>query len=141
MIVSPDQAAVLDHRVGRGDDRVVLLVGPQPLDVLGQASVLEFPVGRDQEAVFIDAGVDRQAGDQADVRAFRRLDGADPAVVGNVHVADLEAGPLAVQAAGPQGRKPPLVRQHRQRVRLVDHLRELAAAEEILDRRRDALRD
>ena len=57
----------------------------------------------------------------------------------DVHVADLEAGPLAVQAARPEGREPPLVRELRQRVGLVDDLRQLAAAEEVLDRRRDAL--
>ena len=57
-----------------------------------------------------------------------------------MHVAHLEAGPLAVQAARPEGRQPPLVRQLRQRVGLVDDLRQLAAAEEVLDRRRDALR-
>ena len=117
----------------------MLLVGPQPLDLVGQLAVLDLLVRRDQEAVLVHAGVDRQAGDQADVRAFRRLDRADAAVVRDVHVADLEAGPLAVQAAGAQGRQPPLVREHRQRVGLVDHLRQLAAAEEVLDRRRDAL--
>ena len=134
------QLAVLDHGVGRGHHRLLLLVRPQPFGVFRQASALELLVGGDQEAVFVDAGVDRQAGDQADVRAFGRLDGADPPVVRVVDVADLEAGPLAVQTAGPQGRQPPLVREHRQRVGLVDHLRELAAAEEILDGRGNALR-
>jgi hypothetical protein len=50
-----------------------------------------------------------QRRDQADVGAFRRLDRADPAVVRNVHVAHLEAGALAVQAARAQGREPALV--------------------------------
>ena len=40
---------------------------------------------------------------------------------------------------GPKADKPPLVREHRQRIGLIDHLRQLAAAEEIFDRRRDAL--
>ncbi len=56
-----------------------------------------------------------------------------------MHVANLESGPLAVQAARSQGRKPPLVGELRQGVGLIDDLRELAAAEEILDRRADAL--
>ena len=141
MIVSPARLAVFDRRVGRGQDRLVLLVGAQPFDLVGQLAVLHLLIGRDQEAVLVHAGVDRQAGDQADVRAFRGLDGANPAVVGNVHVADFEAGPLAVQAARAQGRKPPLVGEHRQRVGLVDHLRKLAAAEKVLDGRRNALRD
>ena len=109
-----DQPAVLNHGVGRGDDRLLLLVGPEPLGRVGQLAVLEFLVRRDEESVFVDAGVNGQAGDQADVRAFRGFDRADPAVVRIVDVADLEAGPLAVQAAGAQGRKPPLVREHRQ---------------------------
>ena len=134
-----DQLAVVDRRVGRGQLRLVLLVGAEPLDLVGQLAVLDLLVGRDQEAVFVHAGVNRQAGDQADVGAFGGLDGADAAVVGDMHVADLEARPLAVQAAGAQRRKPPLVGEHRQRVGLVDHLRKLAAAEEILDGRRDAL--
>ena len=79
------------------------------------------------------AGVDRQARDQTDVRAFRRLDRADAAVVRNVHVAHFEAGPLAVQAArargptaaarasaataGSSGRRPATVRRGRRSTR------------------------
>jgi hypothetical protein len=57
-----------------------------------------------------------------------------------VHVAHFEAGSLSVQTARAQRRQTPLVRQHGQRVGLVDHLRQLAATEEVLDGRRDALR-
>ena len=101
--------------------------------------MLHLAIRRDQEAVLVDGRVNRQAGNQTDVRAFRRLDRADAAVVRNVHVANFEAGPLAIQTAGPKRRQAPLVREHRQRIGLIDHLRQLAAAEEILDRRRDAL--
>ena len=135
-----DQLAVLNDGVGRGDDRFLFLVGAEPLGRLGQLAILELLVRRDEETVFVDAGVDGQAGDQADVRAFGGFDRANSAVVRIVHVADLEARPLAVQAARAQGRKPPLVREHRKRIRLIDDLRKLAAAEEILDRRRNALR-
>ena len=130
---------VLHRHVGRGDVRLRLLVGPQPHDVAGQLAVLHLAVRRDQEAVVVHRGVHRQARDEPDVRAFRRLDRADAAVVRNVHVAHFEAGPLAIETARAEGRQPPLVREHRQRVGLVDHLRQLAAAEEVLDRRRDAL--
>ena len=54
------------------------------------------------------AYVDKRV-DQADVRAFRRLDRADPAVVGRMHVADLEARALARQTAGPERREAALV--------------------------------
>jgi hypothetical protein len=56
-----------------------------------------------------------------------------------VDVAHLEAGPLAVEAARPQRAQAPLVRQLGQRVGLVHHLAQLAAAEEVLDGGRDAL--
>jgi hypothetical protein len=51
-----------------------------------------------------------------------------------MHVADLKAGALAVQTARAQRRQPALVRELRQRVGLVDHLRQLAAPEEEVDR-------
>ena len=48
-------------------------------------------------------------------------------------------GPLAVQTARPKGRQTPLVRELAQRIGLIDHLRQLAAAEEEIDRAADAL--
>ena len=66
-----------------------------------------------------------------------RLDRAHPAVVAGVHVADLEAGALTGQTAGAQRRQAALVGQTRQRVVLVHELRQLAGAEELLDRRHD----
>ena len=129
----------VDGCVGRGQVGFALLVGPHPDDFLGDLAVLDLAIRRDQEAVLVDAPVDAQRADQADVRPFGRLDRADPAVVRDVNVADLEAGTLAVQSARAQGREPPLVGELRQRVGLVDDLRQLAAAEEVLDRRADAL--
>ena len=121
------------HRVRRSEDRLHLLVGAEVLVLAVDLAVLHHAVRRDEEAVFVDVGVDRQRRDQADVRAFRRFDRADSAVVRNVHVAHFEARTLAVQAAGPKGRQTPLVRELRQRIGLVDHLRKLAAAEEEID--------
>ena len=135
-----DQAAVLDLSIGRGQSGLVLLIRAEPLDLLGQLAAFDLLVRRDQETVLIHASVDRQARNQTDVRTFRRLDRADAAVVRNVHVADFKAGSLAIQTARAQCRQTPLVRQHRQRVGLIDHLRQFAAAEEVFDRRGDALR-
>src|SRR3546814_12801899 len=64
---------------------------------------------RFDEAVFVDARKGREAVDQADVRAFRRLDRADAAIVGRVNVADLEARAFAGQAARPERRHAALV--------------------------------
>ena len=76
---------------------------------------------------------ERQRADQADVRAFRGLDRAHPAVVARVHVADLHAGALTRQTARAQRRQAALVGQARERVGLVHELRQLAGAEELLD--------
>jgi hypothetical protein len=63
-----------------------------------------------------------RAADEADVRALRRLDRAHAAVVAEVHVADLEAGPLTGQATGAERREATAVGEARQRVHLVHEL-------------------
>ena len=83
------------------------------------------------EAVLVHAREGRERVDQADVRAFRRLDRADAAVMRRVHVAHLEAGALARQTARSKRRKAALVGDLRQRVGLVHELRELRGAEEL----------
>ena len=81
----------------------------------------------------VDPGEGGQGADEADVRALRRLDRAHAAVVGEVDVADLEAGPLTGQATRAERREATAVGEARQRVHLVHELRELAGAEELLD--------
>ena len=76
----------------------------------------------------------RQRVDQADIRTFRRLDRADAAVMGRMHVAHLEAGALARQTARPKRREAALMRDLRQRVGLVHELRQLRGAEELAHR-------
>ena len=87
-------AVLVGRRVGRGEVGLALLVGPQPDDLVGQLAVLDLAVGRDQEAVLVDPGVDRPA---SEIRPMfvpsGRLDRADAAVVRDVHVADFEARP------------------------------------------------
>src|SRR5690606_860663 len=85
---------------------------------------------RFDEAVLVDAGEGGERVDQADVRAFRRLDRANAAVVGRVDVADFEAGALAGQTTRAKGRKTALVGDFRERVHLVHELRELRGTEE-----------
>ena len=98
---------------GGARTRLHLLVGAEVLVLAVDLAVLHHAVRRDEEAVLVDVGVDRQRRDQADVGAFRRLDRADAAVVRDVHVADFEARALAVQTAGPEGRQAALVRELR----------------------------
>ena len=110
--VVPLDPAVDDGRIGRRERRIVLLVGPQPDDIISEPALRHLPVGGDEEAVGIDPRVNREARDQADVRAFGRLDRADPAVVGDMDVAHLETGPLAIQAARSERREPAFVGEH-----------------------------
>ncbi len=134
------QAAFVVHgRVRLGDHVLALLDRGEVDDLLGDLAVLDLAVRRLQEAVAVGAGVHRQRVDQADVRAFRGLDRADATVVRRMHVAHLEAGAFAGQAARAQRGDAALVRDLRQRVVLVHELRQLAGPEEFLDRGRHRL--
>jgi hypothetical protein len=125
--------------IGLGDDVLAFFDRRQVLDLVGHLAVDHLAVRRLEEAVLVGAGIQRQRVDQADVRTFRRLDRADAAVVGRVHVAHLEAGALAGQTARAEGRDAALVGDLGQRVGLVHELRQLAGTEELLDRRADRL--
>ena len=137
--VRGEAAAVIHLGVGLGDDVLAFLDGGQEHDLVGDAAVLHLAVRRLEEAVGVGAGVHGQRVDEADVRTFRGLDRAHAAVVGRVHVAHLEAGALAGQAAGSQCRHAALVGDLGERVVLVHELRELRGAEELLDRGRHRL--
>ena len=128
---------VVDLGVRLGDHVVLLLGRVQVDDLVGDDAVLDDPVGGRDEAVLGDLRVGGQRADQADVRALGGLDRAHPAVVGRVHVADLDRGALAGQAAGAERREAAPVGEPGQRVRLVHELRQLRGAEELLLRRDD----
>src|SRR5215207_6995409 len=123
----------VERAVGLRDDEAVLLVGGQVVDLRGDGAVLDLAVRRLDEAERVDPAERGQRADQADVRTFRGLDRAHPAVVARVHVADLHAGALTRQTTRAQGRQAALVGQARERVGLVHELRQLAGAEELLD--------
>ena len=114
-------------------DLAVAASGMNDLDVVDDPAVLDLPVGGLHEPVVVDPGETAERRDQPDVGPFRRLDRAEPPVVGGLDVADLEAGPLAAQAAGAEGRQPALVGDLGQAVDLVHELGELGAAEELLE--------
>jgi len=121
------KAAVLREAGVRLRHRVFLLLGGrQPPDlVVAHLAVLHHAIRRLDEPEVVDARVARQAGDQSDVRPFRRLDRAHAAILAVVHVAHLEARPLARQPARPEGREAALVGQLRQRIRLIHELGKL----------------
>ena len=92
-------AGLVELGVRLGDHVLAFLDRRQELDVLGDLAVLHAAVRRLDEAVVVGARVEGERVDEADVRAFRRLDRAHAAVVGRVHVAHLEAGALAREAS------------------------------------------
>ena len=118
-----------------------LLVGPQPLDLVGQLAVLR-PCGTGviEEAVLVDArrrSTATRSGRCSCLPASRS--GRCGRSARCARRAPRSPARLRFKPPGPEGRQPPLVGELRQRVGLVDDLRQLAAAEEVLDRRADAL--
>ena len=122
----------IDGRVRLGDHELLFLCRVQAHDLLGHDAVLDDPVGRGHEAVLRDLGERGQRADQPDVRSLRGLDRAHPAVVGRVHVANLDRRALAGEASRSQRREPAPVREPGERVGLVHELAQLAGAEELL---------
>src|SRR5439155_24720401 len=107
--------------------------------VLEHTPALHLAVGDLDEPELVDAGEAAQRRDEADVRAFRRLDRADAAVMRRVHVAHLEPRALTAEAARSEGAEPPLVGDLRERVRLVHELAQLRGPEELADGGHDRL--
>ncbi len=127
--------------VGLGDHLHVLLLGAE---VGGRAlqvhlAVLHLTVGRFDEAQAVDLAVHAKRTDQTDVRSFRRLDGAEAAIVRVMHVAHLETGALAAETSWPECREAAFVGDLRQRVGLIHELAQLVRSEERIDHRAQGL--
>ncbi len=135
-----EPAVGIDLRVGLGDEVFVSFDRRQEFDLIRHPTLFDSAVRRFDEAELVDPRIGCQRRDQTDVRTFRRLDGANAAVVRRMHVAHFESGPFPGQPAGTESRQTPFVRDLRQRVGLIHELRQLAAAEEFLYRRHDRLR-
>ena len=82
----------------------VLLVSGHIHDFFAYAVgfLIHTAVGGFDKAVFVDARIGRQRADQADVRAFRRLNGANTGVMAIMHIANLERRAITVQTARSQ---------------------------------------
>ena len=126
--------------IGLGDDVPGFGRGFHQRNFIGDVSIPDHAVRRLDETVVIDQTVSGQRNDKTDVRAFRRFDGADAAVMAQVHVTHLETGPFTGQTARPQRGQTAFVRHFRQGVGLVHELGELRRAEKFLQYRRDRFR-
>ena len=89
--VFEEVALLVDPGVRLGDDVLVLVVGGEVRDLVADPALLDLAVRRLDEPEPVDAAEAREVADEADVRAFRRLDRAHAAVVARVHVSHLEA--------------------------------------------------
>src|ERR1700737_2460979 len=123
--VSNDPPFRIGFNIGLGGGKPAFVHRREVDDFVGDPAIDYFAVRTFDEAVLVDPSISRQTVDQADIRALRRFDRADPAIMGRVHVTHLEARALAGQAARPKRRQPALVGDLRQRVGLIHELREL----------------
>ena len=64
----------IERRVGRRDDVLLFLVSGHPVDLVGGNAVLDTTERGLDEAILVDAGVEGERADQADVGAFGGLD-------------------------------------------------------------------
>ena len=101
--------------------------------------ILHLTVRRLDKAQVVDLGINAERRYKTDIRAFRRLNRAQTAIVGIVHVAHLETGSLTRKSARTQGRHTALVGHLGQRVGLVHELRQRIRTEERVDDRRYGL--
>ena len=134
-----ENAAAREGLVGLRDAVFTLLDGGEVDDFVGDLAVLDAAVGAFNEAVFVDARVAGERGDESDVGSFRRLDRADAPVMARMHVAHFEAGALAGESAGAERRESALVGDLGERVGLVHELGELRRSEEFAQDRGDRL--
>ena len=107
--------------------------------IASDLALYDLAVGRLNESILVNVSENTQGANQTDVGAFRRFDGANSTVVRNVYVTHFKTSPLSVQAARAKCGKTTLVHQHGERVGLVNHLGQLGAAKEEIDRTRDSL--
>src|SRR5437868_10448236 len=114
-------------------EKIFFTIASQIIDLIGDATFLYLAVRRFDKSEFVDPREGAHRADETDVRTFRRFDRANASVVRRMHVAHFEARAIARETAGPKGRQAALVRQLRERVRLVHELRELRPAKEIAD--------
>ncbi len=118
----------------------MLFHGGEIHHLIGQLALLDLTVRAFDEAILVHARMGGERVDQADIRAFRRLNRADTAIVCRVNVANLEACALTGETARAKCRKTALMGDFRQRVGLVHELRQLRRAKEFTHRSHNRLR-
>ena len=137
--INSDNLTVDDFGIRRSNEDFCFLIGSQPTNFVSDLSFFDHRVRRDQESIIIHARINRETGNQTNVRAFRCLNRANTTVVRNVNIANLKARTLSIQTTRAQRRQTSLVSQLGKRVRLVNDLRQFTATEKVLNRCRNTL--
>src|SRR5882762_7229116 len=118
-------SATIHGSVSLGHEIILFPVTSEIIDVLQHPAVMNLAVRRFDKAEFVDARESRHRTNEADVRPFRRLDRTNPPVMRRMDVTHFKARTIPAQAAWPKCGQTTLVRQLRQRIRLIHELRKL----------------
>ena len=103
-------------------EKIFFTIASQIIDLIGDATFLHLAVRRFDKSEFVDPRKRAHRADETDVRTFRRFDRTNAAVVRRMHVAHFESRAIAAQSTWPEGRETALVRQLRERIRLIHEL-------------------
>src|SRR5438128_939347 len=104
-------ALVIERRIGLGNDKLLFAIGGEIIDMARDTTVFHPAVRSLNEPKFIHSSERRHRRNQTDVRAFRSFHWANPAIMGGMHVADLEARAIPGKTAGPEGGQTSFVSQ------------------------------
>src|SRR5207248_9618816 len=120
-----EMAATIDSRIRLRHENTLFTVSGQILDFICDAAVHHLAIRCLDKAKLINARDGAHRADKTDVRAFRRFDRTNTAVVRRVNVAHLEPGTFPAETSRSQGGQTPLVRQFCKGIRLIHELRKL----------------
>ena len=81
--------------IGLGNRIVLFVKGGQIFNIFACPPIFHLPVRCLDKPEFIYPRIGAQGYDQPDIRAFRRLYGANPAIMGRMDISDLKTGPFS----------------------------------------------
>src|ERR1051326_8257109 len=132
--------APIDRRVRLRDEIIFFLIAGQIINVVRDAAVGDLAIRSFDETELVDPRKSRHRADQTDVGAFRRFNRANSTVMRRMNVAYFESRAITRETAWSERGQTALVRQFRERIRLIHELRQLRATKEIANDRAERFR-
>src|SRR4051812_3832797 len=132
-------AAAIDRCIRLRYEIVLFTISGQIVDLICYPAVRHLAIWCLDKTKLINAREGAHRADQTNVRAFRRFDRTDTAVVRWVNVAYFKPGTFAAETSRSQSGQTALVCQFCKRIRLIHELRKLRSAKEIPDDRAERL--